>query len=217
MDASVRSALRLGHGLASGPSQDRAWRYNALLRPLRSSVTCKNAGSHSGEGVIADKDEVPGSSPGRPTTHSRRSQRCRQRAGSGRCQPGPRWGRTSIPVGTPIGPFRPAYPGGRLHDDHAPWSPTQHWSAAMRQARPPRAASLLPCPRAASHRRSARRPGLPGRSAGTRGHPHPTQPGSATDIPTAQRATSAASPPGLLGRRPSRPTARPPTGTSTRP
>jgi hypothetical protein len=87
----------------------------------------------------------------------------------------------------------------------------------MRQARPPRAASLLPCPRAASHRRSARRPGPPGRSAGTRGRPHPTRPGSATDIPTAQRATSAASPPGLLGRRPSRPTARPPTGTSTRP
>jgi hypothetical protein len=31
---------------------------SALLRPLRSRATCKNAGLHSGERVIADKDEV---------------------------------------------------------------------------------------------------------------------------------------------------------------
>jgi hypothetical protein len=47
-----------------------------------------------------------------------------------------------------------------------------------------------------------------------RRHPHPTRPGSATDTPTDQRASSAASPvpQGLLGRRPSRPTMRPPQG-----
>jgi hypothetical protein len=37
---------------------------------------------------MPDKDEVSGSSPGRPTTHPRRSQRCRQRAGGVRC---PAW------------------------------------------------------------------------------------------------------------------------------
>jgi len=42
-------------------------RKTALLRPLRWRTTCENAGLHSGERVIADKDEVPGSSPGRPT------------------------------------------------------------------------------------------------------------------------------------------------------
>jgi hypothetical protein len=40
---------------------------SALLRPLRSRMTCKNAGSHSGKRVIADKDEAAGSSPARPT------------------------------------------------------------------------------------------------------------------------------------------------------
>jgi hypothetical protein len=43
-------------------------RKSALLRPLRSRTTCENAGLHSGKPPIADKDEVPGSSPGRPTT-----------------------------------------------------------------------------------------------------------------------------------------------------
>jgi hypothetical protein len=43
---------------------------SALLHPLRSRTTCENAGLHSGKRVIADKDEVPGSSPGRPTNHS---------------------------------------------------------------------------------------------------------------------------------------------------
>jgi len=40
---------------------------SALLRPLRSRTTCKNAALHSGKRVIADKDEVGGSSPPRPT------------------------------------------------------------------------------------------------------------------------------------------------------
>ena len=42
---------------------------SALLRPRRSRTTCKNAGLHSGEPSIADKDEAAGSSPARPTTH----------------------------------------------------------------------------------------------------------------------------------------------------
>jgi hypothetical protein len=33
---------------------------SALLRPLRSHVTCKNAGLHSGKGVIADKTPMAG-------------------------------------------------------------------------------------------------------------------------------------------------------------
>jgi hypothetical protein len=40
---------------------------SALLRPRRSRTTCKNAGLHSGEPSIADKDEAAGSSPARPT------------------------------------------------------------------------------------------------------------------------------------------------------
>lgn len=59
-----------------------------------------------------------------------------------------------------------AHPGVSLHD-HAPWSRTQHGTAATRQAAISRR-SLLPCHSAvASHGRSARRPGLPGRSACT--------------------------------------------------
>ena len=40
---------------------------NALLRPRRSATTCRNAGLHGGERVIADKDEAGGSTPPRPT------------------------------------------------------------------------------------------------------------------------------------------------------
>ena len=40
---------------------------SALLHPRRSRATWENAGLHGGERVIADKDEVPGSTPGRPT------------------------------------------------------------------------------------------------------------------------------------------------------
>jgi hypothetical protein len=86
-------------------------------------VTCENDLPHSGSLYFADKDEVPGSSPGRPTTYSRRSQRCRQRAGSARCQSGPRWGRTPVPASTPTGPSRPAHPDVSLGDNHPPWSP----------------------------------------------------------------------------------------------
>jgi hypothetical protein len=41
---------------------------NAYLWPLRSAATWGNGGPHSGSRHLADKDEVPGSSPGRPTT-----------------------------------------------------------------------------------------------------------------------------------------------------
>jgi hypothetical protein len=38
------------------------------LRPLRSRMTWGNGGPYSGSLYFADEDEVPGSSPGRPTT-----------------------------------------------------------------------------------------------------------------------------------------------------
>jgi hypothetical protein len=150
---------------------------------------------------MPDKDEVPGSSPGRPTTHRRRSQRCWQRAGRARRRLGPRWGRTPIPAGTSSGPAGAAQPGVRLGDDHAAWSRAQPRTAATRPVRPPRAAAGFRAHRAAAgDGRSDRRPGLPGRSAGTRGRrgPHPTRrPGSATDLPltNATWAASPASPP----------------------
>jgi hypothetical protein len=56
---------------------------------------------------FSDQDEVPGSSPGRPTTHHPRSKRCWQQAASACCQPGPRWGR--VPILT--GPSGYAHPG----------------------------------------------------------------------------------------------------------
>jgi hypothetical protein len=92
-------------------------------------------------GRFSFQDEVPGSSPGRPTTQRRRSQRCRQRAGNARRQPGPRWGRTPIPAGTSSGPSGAAHPGVRLGDDHPPWlRPSrgrQPRGRCRRLARPP--------------------------------------------------------------------------------
>ena len=130
------------------------------------------------QGQNPDKDEVPGSSPGRPTTHRRRSERCRQRAGRARCRLGPRWGRTPIPAGTSSGPSGAAHPGVRLGHDHPPWSrpqPEDGSHAACGHL----ALRLLPCP----PRRRPRRRGPP-----------PTQrPESATDLPLTN-ATAAASP-----------------------
>jgi hypothetical protein len=51
-------------------------RLNRYLWPLRSGVTWGKSGSHSGYRHVADKDEVPGSSPGRPTTGIDRYKRC---------------------------------------------------------------------------------------------------------------------------------------------
>jgi hypothetical protein len=184
-----------------GPRQhihprSRRVRYSGLLHPLRSSATWGNAGPHSAQPGIADKDEVPGSSPGRPTTHHPRSERCRQRDGRARCQLGPRWGRTPIPAGKPIGPAGPVHPGGRLHYNHAPWSPTQPQHASHAAGAATSRCSLLRAYRAAaSHGRSARRPGLPGRAAGTRGRHPLTQPGRVRRRhSTDQRATSVVSP-----------------------
>jgi hypothetical protein len=60
-------------------------------------VTWGNAGPHSAEPSIPDKDEVPGSSPGRPTPYSPRSDRVSPpglTAFEGTaCFLGPRWGR----------------------------------------------------------------------------------------------------------------------------
>src|SRR4029434_8041810 len=42
-------------------------RLSAYLWPRRLGVTWGNGGPHSGYRHLADKDEVPGSSPGRPT------------------------------------------------------------------------------------------------------------------------------------------------------
>ena len=65
--ASLESRTRrVEHNLAGLPRLERVAK-NALLRPLRSAATCINAGLHGGKRMIADKDEVPGSSPGRPT------------------------------------------------------------------------------------------------------------------------------------------------------
>jgi hypothetical protein len=100
----------------------------------------------------------------------------------------------------------PVHPGGRLHDDHAPWSPTQPKSGSH------------PAGTATPRRQPAalRTPAWPAWSrSGYARPPHPTRPGRQR-LPTDQRATPAASPaPGLLGRRPSRSTAWQPTRTST--
>jgi hypothetical protein len=141
-----------------------------------------------------------------------------QRAGSARCQPGPRWGRTPIPAGRPTGPSGPGHPGVRHHDYHSPWSPTSPRAAATRPLRPPRAAA---CSRAHSAAVSDSAPHagqpclVPQRSSAAAAL---TQPGPGPPpTPTDQRATPAASP----ASGPARPSTEPlhgvtPTGTSTR-
>src|SRR4029453_1389260 len=52
-------------------------------------VTWGNAGPHSAEPSIPDKDEVPGSSPGRPTTQPSRSERRGLGTGGALRVPGP--------------------------------------------------------------------------------------------------------------------------------
>jgi hypothetical protein len=154
-----------------------------------------NAGPHSAEPSIPDKDEVPGSSPGRPTSHSRRSQRWRQRAGSARCLPGPRWGRTPTAAGTPTGPSGPATrPSGSAattHRGRAPSPGRQPRGGCGHLAPPP-----APAPTAQPQRQVLRTPAWPAWSLS--GHtrpppPAPTRPGPSDPID--QRATAAASPP----------------------
>ena len=56
--------------LGASPSQERipVGRLNRYLESLRLEPTWGKRGPHSGSLHFADKDEVPGSSPGRPTT-----------------------------------------------------------------------------------------------------------------------------------------------------
>jgi hypothetical protein len=94
------------------------------------------------------------------------------------------------PRAHPHRPLRVRPPRGvRHHDHHSPWSPPspdgRHAADAATSHR-----NLFPCPpQAASHRCSARRPGLPARSAGTRRR---TQPGPGSPpTPTDQRDLAA--------------------------
>jgi hypothetical protein len=157
---------------------------------------------------MPDKDEVPGSSPGRPTTHRRRSERCQQRAGRARCRLGPRWGRTPIPAGTSPGPSGAAHPGVRLGDDHPPWSRTQPRTPATRP---------VPSPRAAARAVATAQPPSTGAphgglaclvarraSAAAAARTHPGASGSATDLPPANAMSAAA------------PACRPPRPSSSR-
>src|SRR6266545_2239143 len=45
-------------------------------RGVRPGATCGNGRAHSGSRWVADKDEVAGSSPGRPTTSDNQRERC---------------------------------------------------------------------------------------------------------------------------------------------
>jgi hypothetical protein len=146
---------------------------SGLQRQVAGAILRKQA-----RGQNPDKDEVPGSSPGRPTNHRRRSKCCRQRAGSARCRLGPRWGRTPIPAGTSPGPTGAAHPGVRLGHDHPPWSRPQARGRQPRGMRPPRAAACSRAHRAAA-RAAAARPNSAARVA--------------TDLPLIN-ATAAASP-----------------------
>jgi hypothetical protein len=93
-----------------------------------------------------------------------------------------------------------------------------HPSSTGRQPRGRRGHLAPPACSRASRRQppALRTPAWPGRSAGTRRRPRTTGPGP-PPISRDQRATrQRRPPPGLLGRRPSRSTARQPTGTSAR-
>jgi hypothetical protein len=172
-----------GRGWTSRPDERKpVRRLNAYLRHLRSRMTWGNGGPHSGYRHLADKDEVPGSSPGRPTTHPRRSQRCRQRAGNARCRPGPRWGRTPIPAGTPSRwPPRRAAATTTTHRGRPPSPRTP--ATRCGQLAP----GLLPCPQCRRQPRMLRTPAWPAwpRSGPARPPPpaHNPGPGSATDTP----------------------------------
>jgi hypothetical protein len=108
-------------------------------------------------GRFSFQDEVPGSSPGRPTTHRRRSERCRQRAGSAGCRLGPRWGRTPIPRRHLQWPRRGRPPGRQARRrpptvvahpaedaSHAAGAATSRCSLLPRPPQPPRRALRTP-------------------------------------------------------------------------
>jgi hypothetical protein len=173
---------------------------SAYLGPSRSSATCEKGGAHSGYRHLADKDEVPGSSPGRPTPHRRRSQRCRQRAGNAYCQPGPRWAArpSRQPTHWPLpGPSTGA--SGSTTTTHRGHRIQPGWQPRGRCGR----LALQPAPaHSGPQPRALRTPTWPGRSAVKRRRPHPIRPKSATDIRLTNRRPRQHRPrPGLPGRR----------------
>jgi hypothetical protein len=153
---------------------------------------------------MPDKDEVPGSSPGRPTPHRRRSQRSQHRARSARRRLGPRWGRTPHPRRHLQCPAGAAHPAVRLGDDHPPWSPPSPRTPATRPVQPPRAAACPSCPPRRRPRRAHRTPAWPTWSlswsrAAAAAHNPTRRPGSATDLPLTNptwAASPASRPPG---------------------
>jgi hypothetical protein len=151
---------------------------NAYLWHRRLGATCRNGLAHSGYRHLADKDEVPGSSPGRPTTPASQVRALPSASAPARCRLGPRWGRTPIPAGTSPGPSGSAHPAVRLGDDHTAWSSTQpeDGSHAAAAATSRCSLPLVPTAQPPATGRAARRPGLPGRSAGKRGRRGPHHP-----------------------------------------
>src|SRR5215207_5962427 len=99
-------------------------------------------------------------------------------------QPGPRWGRTPIPTGKPIGPPGPSTPAAGA-------TTTTHRGRPPIRGRQPRVGAatsrcrLLPCPTAPPPATGAPHAGLACPEASVKGgrRPHPTRPGSAPDSP----------------------------------
>jgi hypothetical protein len=170
---------------------------NAYLWHRRLGATCRNGLAHSGYRHLADKDEVPGSSPGRPTTPASQVRALPSASAPARCRLGPRWGRTPIPAGTSPGPSGSAHPAVRLGDDHTAWSSTQPEDGSHAAAAATSRCSLHPGPPRSRPRRALRTPAWPAWSLGGQARPPRPAPNPAarvaTDLPPTN-ATSAASP-----------------------
>jgi hypothetical protein len=158
---------------------------SAPLPNSRPSATRSPSNPSPPDGGFSFQDEVPGSSPGRPTTHHPRSERCRQRAGNARRQPGPRWGRTPTPPARPSALPGLVHPDLRLHDHHAPWSRTAQDGSHASGAATSRCSSAL-CPQRSRQPRALRTPVWPAWSGSRQARPPPPSPnpaGSAADTP----------------------------------
>jgi hypothetical protein len=200
----MRSRKRLRHKRQGG-TEERipVRRLNAYLWPLRSGATWGNGGPHSGYRHLADKDEVPGSSPGRPTQSS--SQVTALPAAS-RERPLPAW----AALGPHAHPHRPApWPLRALHPGRQAPRPPRTVVAHPARGRQPRgrcghlALQPAPCPqRSRQRRRCARQLGLPGRSAVKRRRRRPPTPRSGSPVTplTNARPRQRRPRPGLLGR-----------------
>jgi hypothetical protein len=140
---------------------------------------------------MPDKDEVPGSSPGRPTTDHPRSQRCRQPAGHARCQPGPRWGRTPSPPAPRAGGHPDGPPPRPPHTVVA--HPARGHQSRGRCGQLAPGACSLPTALAPATGGSARRPAcLVAQRAGAAAAARPTPDRVRHRHPTDHRTTSAA-------------------------